>query len=422
MFNYNKISNNIKAYSLNFSKKISFSLSLPVLKSIADLIFGIIKSNSSLLSNIARALNENIKLKDTIDRISKNLDKIYDNHNIVYSNYYDTIKNYITEDSCFHIDNSDVNKDSSSKLEDLDRVKDSSSKDEKIVNGYTITEIIATNTPTDLPISMYSKIFSSLSADYISNNNETLKAVDQISNYFGNIGTYIMDRGYDDKKYFKEFNNRGLKYIIRGKKNRTVLYKENKINIVDLAKQFKGKYNITLNIKGKTINRYCSYAKINISDVKQELYAVFVYFKNEVAIFYTNRELNVKNDVLNVIKNYYMRWRIEEYFKYKKQTFDFENYRVRTLKKMNALNLMITLAISCIYMITQNSIKLKEDVINISKAIKGEVYFEYYRITEGIYIALSHITKSTRHLIKKEKPSKYTQIAFFGVALIFAET
>ena len=95
-----------------------------------------------------------------------------------------------------------------------------------------------------------------------------------------------------------------------------------------------------------------------------------------------------------------MRWRIEEYFKYKKQTFDFENYRVRTLKKMNALNLMITLAISCIYMITQNSIKLKEDVINISKAIKGEVYFEYYRITEGIYIALSHITKSTRHLIK----------------------
>lgn len=286
MFNYNKISNNIKAYSLNFSKKISFSLSLPVLKSIADLIFGIIKSNSSLLSNIARALNENIKLKDTIDRISKNLDKIYDNHNIVYSNYYDTIKNYITEDSCFHIDNSDVNKDSSSKLEDLDRIKDSSSKDEKIVNGYTITEIIATNTPTDLPISMYSKIFSSLSADYISNNNETLKAVDQISNYFGNIGTYIMDRGYDDKKYFKEFNNRGLKFIIRGKKNRTVLYKENKINIVDLAKQFKGKYNITLNIKGKTINRYCSYAKINISDVKQELYAVFVYFKNEVAIYF----------------------------------------------------------------------------------------------------------------------------------------
>lgn len=416
MTNYNKISNKIKDFSLNFSKNISISLSLPVVKSISDFIFGIIKSNSSLLSNISRALNENIKIKDTVDRLSKNLDKIFDNKNIIVSNYYDYIKQYINNDTCFHIDNSDVNKDLSSKLEDLDKIKDASSKDNKTVNGYTVTEIIATNTSNDLPISMYSNIFSSLSKDYKSKNDETMKAIFQVSNYFGNIGTYVMDRGYDDKKYFENFNKLNLKFIIRGKNNRTVLYNNEKINIIDLSKRFKGKYNITLSMKGKTLNRYCSYTKVTIPGVTQQIYVVFVYFKNEVAIFYTNKELTNKADVIQIVKKYYMRWRIEEYFKYKKQSFGFENYRVRTLKKMNALNMMITLAISCIFCISTNSYIMKQSIIKYSQPIKQKVYFEYYRITLGIYTLLSHITKNIKHFIKKQKSPQYTQISFFEVA------
>lgn len=416
MFNYNKISNNIKDFSLNFSKNISKSLSLPILKAVSDLIFGIIKSNSSLLSEISRSLNEDIKLKDTIDRLSKNLDKIQDNKDIIFSNYYKSIEKYINEDTCFHIDNSDINKDYSSKLEDLDKIIDYSSKDKKTVNGYIVTEVVATNTPTDLPISLYSKIFSSLSKDYKSKNNETIIAINQISEYFGRIGTYIMDRGYDDKKYFKIFNDKELKFIIRGKNNRTVIHNNNRINIIDLSRKFKGKYNFSLNLKGKKREGYCSYTKIKIEGLQKEIHAVFVYFKNNISIFYTNRELNGKNDVIKVIKNYYMRWRIEEYFKYKKQNFDFENYRVRTLKKMNALNLMITFSITCIFFMTETSNKIKAIASKYAKTIKKKVYFEYYRITTGIQILLSHTNKGVRHLLQKKKPPKYVQISFFEVA------
>lgn len=416
MFNYNKISNNIKAFSVNFSKNIANSLSLPIVKSVSDLIFGIIRSNSSLLSNISRALNEDIKLKDTIDRLSKNLDKIHDNRDIIFSNYYKSIEKYINEDTCFHIDNSDINKDYSSKLEDLDRIIDYSSKDKKTVNGYIVTEVVATNSPSDLPISLYSKIFSSLSKDYKSKNNETITAINQISKYFGKIGTYIMDRGYDDKKYFEIFNDKELKFIIRGKNNRTVFHNDNKINIIDLSTKFKGKYNFSLNLKGKKKEGYCSYTKIKIEGVKKEIYVVFVYFKNNVSIFYTNKDLNGKKDVIIVIKNYYMRWRIEEYFKYKKQSFDFENYRVRTLNKMNSLNLMITLSITCIFLMTEHSKKIKAIATSQANNIKKTVYFEYYRITTGIQILLSHINKGVRHLLQKKKPPIYLQISFFEVA------
>ncbi len=416
MFNYNKISNNMKAFCINFSNKISKSLSMPITKSICDLLFGLLKSQSSLLSNIARALQENIKIKDTVDRLSKNLDKISNNKDIIIQNYYNIIKDEINENTCFHIDNSDINKDSSSKLEDLDRIKDGSSKDKKIVNGYLVTEIVATNKSDHSPISMYSKIFSTISKEYISTNDETVKAIEQIFKFFGNIGTYVLDRGYDDKKYMEYFIKKELTFIIRGKINRKVIYNGEEINIVELSKKFKGRYNITLKMKGKMINSTCSYAKIGVKGIKEPIYVVFVYFKNKVSIFYTNKEITCKKDVTKVAQNYYMRWRIEEYFKYKKQRFDLENYRVRSLSKMNALNLMISLTISLIYLLIKNSNTTKERIIEVSKVIKKEVYFQYYRITDGIKIILSHNTKGVRHLIREEKPPKYLQLTLFEVA------
>ena len=37
-----------------------------------------------------------------------------------------------------------------------------------------------------------------------------------------------------------------------------------------------------------------------------------------------------------------MRWKIEEYFKAKKQNYGFENFRVRSLRGINNLNLMLS--------------------------------------------------------------------------------
>ena len=43
-----------------------------------------------------------------------------------------------------------------------------------------------------------------------------------------------------------------------------------------------------------------------------------------------------------------MRWRIEEYFKFKKQCFDYENLRVRPLRSIRNLDFLLTMAIGYI--------------------------------------------------------------------------
>jgi transposase len=45
-------------------------------------------------------------------------------------------------------------------------------------------------------------------------------------------------------------------------------------------------------------------------------------------------------------KLYFSRWKIEEYFRCKKQMFQFENFRVRKLKAIHALNFYLTLCMA----------------------------------------------------------------------------
>ena len=57
----------------------------------------------------------------------------------------------------------------------------------------------------------------------------------------------------------------------------------------------------------------------------------------------TNIKIESKEDVIRIVRLYLSRWRIEEHFRGKKQEYDFENMRVRTLKSMNNLNMMLTI-------------------------------------------------------------------------------
>jgi len=62
----------------NFSKNISKILSKPKSKFITQMIYGFLHSQSVLLSEISRGLKENILLKKTIERLSRNLEN-FDN-------------------------------------------------------------------------------------------------------------------------------------------------------------------------------------------------------------------------------------------------------------------------------------------------------------------------------------------------------
>ena len=106
----------------------------------------------------------------------------------------------------------------------------------------------------------------------------------------------------------------------------------------------------------------------------------------------SNIQIKNKDDVIKIVRNYMNRWRIEEYFKFKKQEYHFENFRVRSLRSINNLNKLLTYTIGLIAILSERI--GKREFVNIiikeSKSLKDTVFLWFYQLARGIYKILSN--------------------------------
>lgn len=131
------------------------------------------------------------------------------------------------------------------------------------------------------------------------------------------------------------------------KSNRKLLYHNRWTMATQLRDRRKGRIKMKLFYKGKEHKAYLSHVKVQITVSRKNICLVLVYGTTEHPIMLaTNKEIRSKEDVINVSKTYFSRWRIEKYFRCKKQMFQFENFRVRKLAAINALNFYITLCMA----------------------------------------------------------------------------
>ena len=243
MYNFTTNTYEMKREILNFSKKMSNGLNNPTTKFVMDMQYGLAKSGSCLISNIARSLDEDIKLRYTIERLCDNLSSLYqEEKENIWNNYLNEVKKNIDLDNPIVLfDDSDINKEYSKKLEDLDRVIDASSQDKKIVNGYHVCEATILSKNKKQPISIYSKIYSCQSNSFISKGTYTLDSIKAAENLVGNKFTGVFDRGYDDNKIFNYMSKNNHDFVIRLCDNRILLFKDKKRNVDEVSKTRKGK-------------------------------------------------------------------------------------------------------------------------------------------------------------------------------------
>ena len=123
----------------------------------------------------------------------------------------------------------------------------------------------------------------------------------------------------------------------------------------------------------------------------------------------SNIPVKSKEDVIKITRCYIDRWRIEEYFKFKKQEYKFENFRVRTLKSINNLNMMLTYAIGLIGLLSEkiNKREFVTKIIQESKSLKDKVYLWFYQIARGIYNILKMAKTGIKEWQEIRKTKEY---------------
>ncbi len=407
MANFTSNTYQMKREILTFSNKISKNLSKPERKFTSDMTYGILASESCLLTDIVDTLHENTKKVNSVERLTRHLNKGISANAL--RSYLSLIRKWVPSEPIIHIDDSDVVKPDGYKFEALGLVRDGSKSTETksiYEKGYHVTEACAI-TKSGHPVSIFSKIHSSKEKTFTSTNDVTFAAMIRGKHLFGKA-TFVLDRGYDDNKIFLKLNELEQDYIIRTKANRKLLFHNKWLTASELCNRRKGKIKMNLTYKGKEHEAYLSHVKVQITASRKDVSLVLVYgITQHPMMLVTNKEIKSKDDVIRIAFAYFSRWRIEEYFRCKKQVFQFENFRVRKLKAINALNFYITLCMAFLAHLSMKSETnaLKVAIIKTAAPIKGKVSFCYYRLAKGISGILSYAKEGIKLWFRTRRPA-----------------
>lgn len=403
---------------LNFSEKISKGTCKAAKNLCKDMLYGILKGKDAHLSKIAKELDEKTKIPNTIDRLSSGLaDLDIDMKEIQIQNCQKEIMKLLPNNEVIVLnDDTDLNKEYSKKLEDLCIVRDASSQTERYVNGYKVCEYTALSTKSKTPISLYSKIYSTTSNEFKSENDETIKGEDYVINLLkanNKIPIFIRDRGYDANVFFKKDIKENNKFVTRLKGNRKLKFKNKLRHVKDVALERKGKVLTTLMYKGQNRECYISYTRVSLPCMEEkQLTLLTIHGLNTdddlPLMLLTNIEIKDANTARKIAKLYFLRWRIEEYFKAKKSEFNWENSLLRTLKSMNNLNMFLTMAMVYMAKIIENldTNYFCNIIVERAKALKEDLIIMFGIISTGVYNILKYARTGIsewKHINHKEK-------------------
>jgi hypothetical protein len=412
MTNYSTLGHNLKRGIFRFCKKLSKDFRRPIQKFIFDMVFGLIAAKSCFLTEISRELNEDIALDKTVERLSRNLMN-FDDPEGLRDAYFAGISNNFDESTVLIIDDSDIAKSCSSKLEGLCKVRDGSTGE--ITDGYWYAGVSALTAANKQPIPVYSRIYSTVEEDYASNNAETLKSLKYLSEHFSKTNIRALDRGYDAGYIYDYFIPLNESFIVRTVGNRNCVYKGGAILISELAKQFTGKYSLRFEAKdGKKANCKISIVPVSLPKYPGKTLNLVICrgLGKEPLMLLTNLDSRDNRLCVTITKVYLMRWRIEEYYKFKKQGFGFEKFLVRSLKSIRNLDLLLTIAIGYIGSLSEKineSIEVME-IIEASKRLYGLSKFTFYAISDGLAAIFAKSYAGIRAFFRKPEPNPQLSI------------
>ena len=405
MTHYNTLGNRLKVGIVNFSSKISRGFKKTTRKFIADMLFGIICANSCKLTEISRALKEPIALKKTTERLGRNLSDFSEKDRAILMNdYLATAKSSIGLDTMILIDGSDVTKPCSPKMEAIGYVRDGDTG--KFAPGYWTIGAVALSSENRQPIPVYENLYPCKKQGGLGATAETAKCLQNLRENFNADIPRVFDRGFDTQGIAKDLLENGEMFIIRTSQNRTVVHNGKKSYINDIAKKAVCEHKLLYTSKsGENVKCQIGMTQVTIPSFNNaKLNLVVCRGFGEPLILYTNLQEDFEFIAVRIVKAYLMRWRIEEYYAFKKQGLKFEDFRVRSINSIKNLNLLLTIAIGYIAMLSDNSACTAViELIEISKRVQKTVAFLkktkflFYAILSGITAAFASLRCGISH-------------------------
>jgi len=416
--NVAKVTGKLKEQIHVFSGKLSTGLPKVAGRFLQEAIFGIQARQSLRLSEWGRSLHEEIPLIKTINRLSRQLNRrgLWAS---VTTRVLQLAKDKISDESLLIIDISDISKSYAKKMEYLSWVRDGSKDD--LGEGYWTMQVIAGQAGRSEVIPLYHRLYSSEAPDFEGENMEILKAVQRVVRGVGDRGIWVIDRGGDRGQLYEFFLNRSLSFLIRLRGDRHLVYRGRKILARELASQCSLPYREVLIREDshgeKSYDIAFGFCRVQLPAIARPLSLVVVSgFGAEPMMLLTNVALRKNRAVLyRMVEAYHTRWKIEETIRFIKQSYQLEDIRVLTYRRLQNMMALVLAAAYFTMAYLGQRVKLKAIsgvLLKASRRIFGIPDFRYYALADGIRELLKGNDKGIWRPTPRDSPQH--QISLFN--------
>ena len=387
-----------KAQANKFSGILSKGLGKTTGRLIKELIYGIQASKDIKISNVARSLQEPIKLIKTEERLCHNLAaKDFSEH--INQQIIRLGDDKITDEMVIAIDPGDIMKPYAKAMENLCGVYDGSKGTG--AQGYHLCQVTAANLEHNKIVPLYCEAYSSLEKNYVSGTKKITDTITKVIAKIGTAGIWAIDRGGDCNEIIEHFTTHKLKFVTRLKLNRWILTKNKNGGIVPVQADrlethaslpYKAQINKIDDGKETVINITFGIQKCALYDKPNEWFNIVIIkgFGQHPMLLLCN--LEPKNteakEVYKIVEIYLTRWKCDECYRYIKQSYNIEDIRVRSYNGIRNLVAIINAIayFTSIYIGINLKLKLMvQKVFILSKRFFGIPSFFNYAMADGIF-------------------------------------
>jgi hypothetical protein len=390
-----RLRSQIKTKIIALGRKANKHLSKPARGAIEQLLYGIAASQSVQVTKIASSLQENRSLGSTENRLTTRLAS--DDYNMLLTDYLESIKDRVTESTLLSLDPGDIAKPHGKKLEYLSNIRDGDTGN--IVPGYNLMGVVATSLTSDRWLPLHLSLYSKATEKHKSENDEMLKTMDSIAKVVGEKGTWVIDRGGDRKEILLPLLKKKRKFLVRLVGTRHLLtFKGRKARANEIAASCKCRLgSMTYEKKGKRKTVHIGIKEVYLPGQDQPLSLIVLKGNSRdihMLLLTTQRfkkGSKLADTVLAYIKSYLRRWDVEMYFRFIKQSYDYESVMVRSYQALKNITTLLLIVSGFIAMLTKDP-RLRawgKAVKELARRVGKKAVFTYYRIAEGLSLLLS---------------------------------
>jgi len=397
---------------LSYLKPFRSYLSKPVNKLIGEAVYGILSSGSLKMSEISRALKEDIHLHQTTKRLSRMLNK----HKLqkkIESEVLNRMKSRVNADMVLAIDPGDLDRRYAEHCEFLGKVHDGSSGG--IISGYPLLSIVARDGRKGRTVPLLLRIFSAAEKGHISENAEILSAMERVKQEVGESPLWVIDRGGDRLNLWDHWLYYHYQIIVRVTKQRHWEWRNSSMDAQEIAKRLPCKHRCKLRRHGDVEVKFgLTTVRIPSHPDKSLTMIVVRHGKKEPMVLVSTRRAYGRRQGEAMIHAYMDRWCVEEGYRFAKQGFGLEGVMARNMNVLKNLIALMLLAWSFLVHHEEAAGGLKElgkpskiKSRKVKRNRQNHYTFPYYAILKGWQMLFSLAATALRHWLRK--PDKYNQ-------------